>query len=149
MKFLIILIAVFTSYSFSASCGPDSVVCQYEKMFEEYESLRATFPNEKALVKSLLRKYFTGESLSSQINYLEGIPFSGYDSLILFPSPIKKVLKTRVEQKSNEMVKVYRTVTEFTKAFDEIGNPVALTVSYEYTVVRDLSSWKISRILVL
>jgi hypothetical protein len=147
---IVIILVIITACSAKTnSCGPDGIICKYEKMFQEYDSLRVTFPNEKALIKTLLRNYFVGATLSSQIVYLDNVPLSSYDCVILFPAKISKVLSYKVTKTVDDTMVIVKRVQEDSQAMTEEGSAQEVTVTYEYHLVKTSESWKIEKVVQL
>jgi len=147
-KILVFLILVIISSSFAGNnpCGPDGILCRYEKMYDQYDSMRIIYPDEKAVVKNLLRTFFAGKALTSQINYLDNIHLEGYEGIILFPSPISKVISYKETTLGPDTLIIVKKVQEKTLAFDEQGSKVLQTISYQYTLTKVLGTWKIIKI---
>ena len=143
---IIILFSISSTFAGNNPCGPDGILCRYEKMYDQYDSLRTTFPNEKALIKNILRSFFAGKALTSQINYLDNIDLAGYDGIILFPAPISRVVSYMETVQGLDTLIIVKKVQEKTLALDEQGLEVIQTISYQYSLTKVLGTWKIVKV---
>lgn len=144
---ILILISISSSFAGGSSCGPDEIICRYENMYSQYDSMRNTYPNEKALIKNLLRTFFAGKALTSQINYLDNIDLAGYDGIILFPAPISRVVSYTETVQGSDTIIIVKKVQEKTLALDEQGSEVIQTISYQYSLTKILGTWKIVKVM--
>jgi len=144
---VLILISVSSSFAGNSSCGPEEIICRYENMYSQYDSMRTIYPNEKALIKNLLRTFFAGKALTSQINYLDNIDLAGYDGIILFPAPISRVVSYTETVQGSDTIIIVKKVQEKTLALDEQGSEVIQTISYQYSLTKILGTWKIVKVM--
>jgi hypothetical protein len=148
MKALLLISLLALLVEAKEACGPDGIVCSYERMYEQFEERRAVYPGpEKIVLRTLLREHFTGSLLSGALKYLENTEMASSEAIHLFLEPQEKVLSSREEKVNETTYWVYREVLQKQPVMSKEG-PMSQVVLYRYTVVKDFNTWKISEVKV-
>lgn len=141
----ILILTSIISAKTTTYCGPDSVICSYEQMYDRFIELSPTYPNKKALIFRMLESVATGPFFLSQAKYVNSIDIDSGDGVLFF-HPISSVEETKVLEDTKSMKLVRRVVIEVYGGSIE-GVPVESKIAYIYTIVKDdTGSWKISKV---
>lgn len=147
MNKLLVTVALLSNLSFAGKeyCGPDSIICRYESMFDTFKERSAVYPMSKPLLNDILVELFDGRALKTQIGYVQTIDEDLVEVSILFLDPILKIDSTKILVDGPQMKKVRRVFTTRQVAYID-GKEMHISQALVYTLTKEYSSWKISEI---